>query len=54
MVIAGVWAALNQPWLFLAFLLLFVAAAVWLIPKIARGLRSLYRSLSGSRGSAAS
>ena len=45
--IGGVWAALHQPWLFLVFLALFVAAAIWILPKIGRGLRSAYRSLRG-------
>lgn len=49
MVIGGIWAALHQPWIFLAFLALFVAASIWLLPKIARGLRSAYRSLRGHR-----
>lgn len=47
MVIGGVWAALHQPWLFLVFLALFVAAAIWILPKIGRGLCSAYCSLWG-------
>jgi len=47
MVIGGVWAALHQPWLFLVFLALFVAAAIWILPKIGRWLRSAYCSLRG-------
>ncbi len=35
-VIAGVWAALNQPWLFLAALLLFILLLAWLLPKLLR------------------
>ncbi len=40
-VIAGVWAALRHPWVFLAALAVFVLAAAWLLPKIWRGVRSL-------------
>ena len=40
-VIAGVWAALTHPWLFLACLALFIVLLVWLLPKVWRGIKSL-------------
>ena len=41
MVLGGVWAALHHPVAFLVFLAGFVALAVWLLPKIWRGLRGI-------------
>jgi hypothetical protein len=38
-VIAGLWIALNQPILFLILLALFIAAVIWLLPRIWRGIR---------------
>jgi len=32
--VAGVWTALNHPWLFLALLGLFLALLVWLLPRL--------------------
>lgn len=40
-VIGGLWLALQTPWLFLGLLLLFLVAAVWLLPKLWRGIRTL-------------
>ncbi|MFO7802778.1 MAG: DUF4126 domain-containing protein [Desulfovermiculus sp.] len=44
-VIAGVWTAINHPVAFLILLALFLAACIWLVPKIWRGLRGLWRRL---------
>ncbi len=44
-VIAGLWAALNHPWLFLALLLLFLVIVAWLLPKIWRAIRRAARAL---------
>ncbi|OMH30070.1 DUF4126 domain-containing protein [Motiliproteus sp. MSK22-1] len=41
-VIAGVWAALNHPYVFLAGLLLFILLLIWLLPKIARGIARVF------------
>jgi hypothetical protein len=41
MVIGGLWTALYHPWLFIALLVAFVALAIWLLPKIWRGLKRL-------------
>jgi hypothetical protein len=42
----GLWLAIAYPWLFLALLLLFMALAVWLLPKMWRLLRATLRRLS--------
>ncbi len=41
MVIAGIWAALVHPWLFVVFLLVFIVLMAWLLPKIWRALKTL-------------
>ncbi len=40
-VLAGMWAALNHPVLFLGFLVLFILAMIWLLPKLWRLISSL-------------
>ena len=48
----GLWAALHYPWLFLALLVVFVALAIWLLPKIWRGLRRGAARIRGWLGGA--
>jgi hypothetical protein len=38
-VFAGLWAALNHPWLFVVLLVLFLLLAIWLLPKIWRAIK---------------
>ncbi|HJV52586.1 MAG TPA: DUF4126 domain-containing protein [Noviherbaspirillum sp.] len=45
-VIGGLWAAFFHPWVLLAFLAVFFLLAFWLLPKLWRGLRWLFRRLS--------
>ncbi len=40
-VVAGIWVALNYPWLFLGLLVLFILLLIWLLPKIWRGIKAL-------------
>lgn len=40
-VIAGLWTALHSPWLFLAFLLVFIVLMIWLLPKLWRGIKKV-------------
>ncbi len=40
-VFGGLWAALNQPWLFLGLLVAFIALIAWLMPKVFRALRRI-------------
>jgi hypothetical protein len=44
-VIGGLWAALNYPVAFIILLVLFVALVIWLLPKIWRALKSLFRRI---------
>jgi hypothetical protein len=45
LLLGGLWAAFVHPLAFLAGLALFLAAALWLLPKIWRGLRVVWRIL---------
>jgi uncharacterized membrane protein len=45
-VAAGLWAAFFHPWALFAFLAIFFALAFWLLPKLLRGLRWIFRKLS--------
>ena len=39
-VVAGLWAALNHPWVFIGLFVVFVILVIWLLPKIWQALRS--------------
>jgi hypothetical protein len=41
-VVAGLWAALKHPWLFLALLVLFVLLLIWLLPKLWQGIKKVF------------
>jgi hypothetical protein len=45
LLLGGLWAAFTHPLAFLAGLALFLLAALWLLPKIWRGLRVVWRRL---------
>ena len=47
--VAGVWAAVQHPYVMLALVLGFLALAIYLVPKILRALRSLFQKLFGKR-----
>jgi len=42
-VIAGLWAALYHPWVFVALLAVFILLLTWLLPKLWRGVRMIFR-----------
>ena len=44
-VFAGMWAALKHPWIFIIALVLFIALMVWLLPKMWRGVKRVFRWL---------
>jgi hypothetical protein len=44
-VFAGLWAALAYPWVFLALFALFILALIWLLPKLWRGIRLVFRKI---------
>jgi len=46
-VVAGLWAAFHSPVLFLVLLLAFFALAIWLLPKIWKGLKRVVTFLRG-------
>ena len=46
-VIGGLWTALNYPLLFIAFIILFVAVAIWLLPKLWRAIKNIAATMRG-------
>lgn len=44
-VFAGLWAALNHPWLFIALLVAFLLLVAWLLPRIIRAIVSALRAI---------
>ena len=52
--IAGVWAAIQHPYLMLVLVAGFLALAIYLIPRILRGLAALFRKATGRGSSPAS
>lgn len=44
-VVIGLWTALQYPWVFLVFLLAFVVAVIWLLPRLWRGIRWVFARL---------
>lgn len=44
-VIAGIWTAVNHPWVFIVLLILFILLMAWLLPKIWRGIKRVFRWL---------
>jgi len=45
MVLGAIWFAFHYPIVFLILLALFIALMIWLIPKLWRGIRSLFRAI---------
>lgn len=41
MVIGGLWAAVNHPWVFLVLLATFILLMIWLLPNVWRGIKLL-------------
>lgn len=46
LVIAGLWTALQHPWVFLGGLVLFLALVLWLLPRLRRGSRRLAAAIA--------
>ena len=44
-VIAGLWAALHHPVYFIIFFVLFIAMLVWLLPKLWRGIKTIFAAI---------
>ncbi len=52
--VLGVWAAFNHPYVMLALVIAFLALSIYLVPKILRSLRAVFRKLFGyDRGAVA-
>ena len=49
-VLGGLWAALNHPIWFLAALVVFILLLIWLLPKIWRGVKKVFRFIAGLFG----
>jgi Domain of unknown function (DUF4126) len=45
MVLGAIWFAFHYPIVFLVLLAFFIAVMIWLIPKLWRGIRSLFRAI---------
>jgi hypothetical protein len=45
LVLAGIWFAFQHPVVFLSALAVFIALAIWLLPRLWRGVRAVFRSL---------
>jgi hypothetical protein len=50
LVVAGLWAALFHPAVFLAFLAVFTVIVLWLLPRLWRGLRKVFARVSALLG----
>ncbi|WP_438971432.1 DUF4126 domain-containing protein [Methylophaga sp.] len=50
LVIGGLWAALNHPVLFLIALVLFIALMIWLLPRLWRLIKALFRRIGSWLG----
>ncbi len=44
-VVGGLWASLQYPWLFILALICFILLVVWLMPKIWRALKRVFRAI---------
>lgn len=49
-VVAGLWTALNHPVIFIGLLVLFVLLIIWLLPKLWRGIKAVFRKITGFFG----
>lgn len=41
--VAGLWTAFNHPWIFACLLILFILFMIWFLPKIWKGIKSIFR-----------
>ena len=49
-VFAGLWTALNHPTLFVCLMIVFIILLVWLLPKLWRGIKAIFRKIKGWLG----
>lgn len=50
LVLGGLWAALNHPVWFLVGLVVFIILLIWLLPKLWRGIKKVFRFIAGLFG----
>jgi len=50
-VIGGLWTALNHPTLFVALMIVFIILMIWLLPKLWRGIKTVFKKLRSFFGS---
>ncbi|RLA38564.1 MAG: hypothetical protein DRQ64_08600, partial [Gammaproteobacteria bacterium] len=50
MVFGGLWAMLNHPLAFLGLMLVFIILVIWLLPKLWRVVRAVFRRIGGWLG----
>ena len=46
-VIGGLWASLHYPWAFVAFIVVFILLAIWLLPKLWRAIKTIFVTVRG-------
>ena len=44
-VFSGVWLMLNHPWVFIVCLVIFVLLLIWLLPKIWRAIKYIFKKI---------
>ena len=49
-VIAGLWTALHHPTLFVGLMIVFIILMIWLLPKLWRGIKTVFRKLRSLLG----
>ena len=49
-VVGGLWLALNHPVVWIGVMLVFILLLIWLLPKLWRGIRALFRKIGGLFG----
>ena len=50
MVVGGLWTALHYPWIFILLLGIFLLTAIWILPKLWRGIKKIVRWIGGILG----
>ena len=45
-VVGGLWTAMNYPWVFIGLFVLFILLVIWLLPKLWRGIKALFRAIA--------
>lgn len=46
-VIAGLWTALNHPWVFVVLLVVFILLLAWILPRLWRAIKAVFAKVAG-------